>query len=144
MKILVINGPNMQLLGKREPTIYGTQTLADLEKILGDLADSKGIEVELFQSNHEGEIVDKLGNTDSNAVIINPAAYTHTSVAIRDAIKAIEIPVVEVHISNISERESFRHQSLTSPVCIGQICGFGFNGYCMAFNALYDLLKLNK
>jgi len=133
----------MQLLGQREPDIYGSETLADLESRIGVIAESVGYEVDFFQSNHEGDIVDKLGAADksSDAVIINPAAYTHTSVAIRDAIKAIAIPVVEVHLSNITEREEFRHTSLTAPVCMGQICGFGLMGYEMAFNALEKFLK---
>ena len=128
----------MQLLGKREPDIYGSDTLADLEKRLSSLAEKSNCKVSFLQSNHEGDIVDALGSADetADAVIINPAAYTHTSVAIRDAIKAIGIPVIEVHLSNISEREEFRHKSLTAPVCRGQICGFGFMGYEMAFHAL--------
>ena len=128
----------MQLLGKREPDIYGSETLADLEKRLTSLAEKADCKVSFLQSNHEGNIVDALGSADetADAVIINPAAYTHTSVAIRDAIKAIGIPVIEVHLSNISEREEFRHKSLTAPVCRGQICGFGFMGYEMAFHAL--------
>lgn len=143
MKILIINGPNMQLLGKREPEIYGSDSLDDLERKLRGIAAKSDIDVEFFQSNHEGDIVDKLGNAgkDADAVIINPAAYTHTSVAIRDAIKAIDLPVVEVHLSNITEREDFRHTSLTAPVCMGQICGFGLKGYEMAFDALKDILK---
>jgi len=143
MKIFIINGPNMQLLGKREPDIYGSETLADLETRIGGIANKVGFDVEFFQSNHDGDIVDKLGVADksADAVIINPAAYTHTSVAIRDAIKAIAVPVVEVHLSNITEREEFRHVSLTAPVCIGQICGFGLMGYEMAFNALEKFLK---
>jgi 3-dehydroquinate dehydratase-2 len=133
----------MQLLGKREPEIYGSDSLDDLECKLTGIAAKSDIDVEFFQSNHEGDIVDKLGNAgkDADAVIINPAAYTHTSVAIRDAIKAINLPVVEVHLSNISEREDFRHTSLTAPVCMGQICGFGQKGYEMAFDALKDILK---
>ena len=141
MKILIINGPNMQLLGKREPDIYGSDSLDDLESKIRGIAEKSEIEVEFFQSNHEGDIVDKLGEAEQNAVIINPAAYTHTSVAIRDAIKAINLPVVEVHLSNISEREDFRHTSLTAPVCMGQICGFGLKGYEMAFDALKDILS---
>jgi 3-dehydroquinate dehydratase-2 len=143
MKISIINGPNMQLLGKREPDIYGSETLADLESNMCAIAEKAGCEVDFFQSNHEGDIVDKLGTAaeEYDAVIINPAAYTHTSVAIRDAIKAIGIPVIEVHLSNITEREDFRHTSLTAPVCIGQICGFGLMGYEMAFSALEKIFK---
>ena len=143
MKILIINGPNMQLLGEREPDIYGSESLADLESRFAVITKDTDCEVIFFQSNHEGDIVDQLGSADKSvdAVIINPAAYTHTSVAIRDAIKAISIPVVEVHLSNISEREEFRHTSLTAPVCMGQICGFGLMGYEMAFFALKDFLQ---
>ena len=128
----------MQLLGKREPDIYGSDSLASLETRMNLLAEKADCKVTFLQSNHEGDIVDALGSADktADAVIINPAAYTHTSVAIRDAIKAIAIPVIEVHLSNISEREEFRHNSLTAPVCIGQICGFGLMGYEMAFHAL--------
>ena len=142
MKILVINGPNMQLLGQREPDIYGRESLADLEAKLNAVAKEVECEVIFSQSNHEGDIVDQLGEADKtvDAVIINPAAYTHTSVAIRDAIKAINIPVVEVHLSNIAEREEFRHTSLTAPVCMGQICGFGLMGYEMALHALKEFL----
>jgi len=142
MKILVINGPNMQLLGQREPDIYGRESLADLEVKLNTVAKDAGCEVIFSQSNHEGDIVDQLGTADKtvDAVIINPAAYTHTSVAIRDAIKAINIPVVEVHLSNITEREDFRHTSLTAPVCMGQICGFGLMGYETASHALKEFL----
>ena len=133
----------MQLLGQREPDIYGRESLADLEVRLTSLAEESGCEVTFTQSNHEGDIVDQLGTADKtvDAVIINPAAYTHTSVAIRDAIKAITIPVVEVHLSNITEREEFRHTSLTAPVCLGQICGFGLMGYEMAFYALQKFLN---
>ncbi len=132
----------MQLLGQREPDIYGSESLADLEEKLAIVAKKVNFEVTFLQSNHEGDIVDQLGSADKlvDAVIINPAAYTHTSVAIRDAIKAINIPVIEVHLSNITEREEFRHTSLTAPVCMGQICGFGLMGYEMAFYALENFL----
>jgi len=133
----------MQLLGEREPEIYGSGSLADMEKKLAELAEKAGAEVEFFQSNHEGDIVDRLGAARKNAdaVILNPAAYTHTSIAIRDAVKAAGIPVVEVHLSNISDREEFRHRSVTAPVCVGQICGFGIKGYELAFQALADRNK---
>ena len=144
MKILVINGPNMQLLGKREPEVYGRDTLSDIEKTLTDLASDKGVKIIFFQSNHEGEILDELGASlerGVDGIIINPAAYTHTSIAIRDAIKAVGIPAVEVHMSNINSRENFRHNSVTAPVCIGQICGFGMKSYEMALNALFDYIS---
>ena len=143
MRILVVNGPNLQLLGTREPDVYGKETLETLENSLRALAAEAGADVEFLQSNHEGEIVDAIGATPSeiDGIIINPAAYTHTSVAIRDALKSVDVPAVEVHISNISEREEFRHNSLTAPACVGQICGFGLFGYELAFKALLRHLK---
>ena len=138
MKILIINGPNMQLLGKREPEIYGRATLADLEKDLKDYALKIGVELEFFQSNHEGDIVDKIGAADESyaGIVINPAAYTHTSLAIHDAIKGCGIKTIEVHLSNIHARENIRHISLIAPACIGQIAGFGLNSYKLAINAI--------
>ena len=138
MRILVLNGPNLQLLGTREPDVYGVETLETLEKSLRKLAGEVKVEVEFLQSNHEGAIVDAIGAAHGvfDGIIINPAAYTHTSVAIRDALKSVDVPAIEVHISNISEREEFRHNSLTAPVCVGQICGFGLFGYELAFKAL--------
>jgi len=143
MKIMVINGPNMQLLGKREPSVYGNESLDDLQQMLAEFADTLGIETEFFQSNHEGDIVDKIGNIDNSVagIIINPAAYTHTSVAIHDALKSIAQPAVEVHLSNIHNREGFRHDSLTAPACVGQICGFGTLGYKLALEALAETIK---
>lgn len=142
MKILVINGPNLNMLGKREPEIYGATTLKDIENELTLTAEA-GVELEFFQSNHEGEIVEKiqkaLGAFDG--ILINPAAYTHTSVAIADAIAAVHLPAVEVHISNINAREDFRKHSYIAPKCIGQICGFGINGYKMGLCALVDSIK---
>ena len=142
VKILIIHGPNLHLLGRRETDIYGDDTIETINDEVERLAKERQTDVEFFQSNHEGDIVDQLGSADKlvDAVIINPAAYTHTSVAIRDAIKAINIPVIEVHLSNITEREEFRHTSLTAPVCMGQICGFGLMGYEMAFYALENFL----
>ncbi|MDD3065343.1 MAG: type II 3-dehydroquinate dehydratase [Endomicrobiaceae bacterium] len=133
-KILIINGPNLNLLGTREPEIYGKFTLADIENTLKDFAKKMNVEIECFQSNHEGEIVDKIGGAKNNfeGIIINPAAYTHTSVAIRDAIASVEIPVIEVHISNIYSREQFRHNSFIAPVAVGQISGLGIKGYLLA------------
>ena len=138
MRILVVNGPNLQLLGTREPDVYGKETLETLENSLRALATKAGVDVEFLQSNHEGAIVDAIGAAPGaiDGIIINPAAYTHTSVAIRDALKSVDVPAIEVHISNISEREEFRHTSLTAPVCVGQICGFGLFGYELAFKAL--------
>jgi 3-dehydroquinate dehydratase-2 len=144
MKILIINGPNMQLLGKREPHIYGTKTLTDLQNDLSEFTADLNVELSFFQSNHEGEIIDKiaLAAGEINGIVINPAAYTHTSIAIHDAIKGVGIPTVEVHLSNINAREGFRHQSCTAPACIGQICGFGFGSYKLAIQAL--MMALNE
>ncbi len=141
MKILVINGPNLNLLGTREPEIYGSATLSSIEKEILEYTESfKGVEVEFFQSNHEGEIVDKIQSAKGlyDGIIINPAAYTHTSVAIADAIKAVNLPAVEIHLSNINSREDFRKKSITAPSCIGQISGFGRNGYLAG---LFCLIK---
>lgn len=142
-KILVVNGPNLNLLGEREPDVYGKTTLKDIEDAMKALAKELKLELDFFQSNHEGEIVEKIGQSRKvyNAVIINPAAYTHTSVAIRDAVSACGLPVVEVHISNIYAREEFRHKSLIAPVAVGQISGFGLNGYLLALRAANNLLN---
>jgi 3-dehydroquinate dehydratase-2 len=133
-KILIINGPNLNLLGTREPEIYGKLTLNDIETQLKNKAEQLKVEIECFQSNCEGEIVNKIGSAQNkfDAIIINPAAYTHTSVAIRDAISAVAIATIEVHISNVYSREEFRHKSFIAPVCIGQISGLGVNGYLLA------------
>mgnify|MGYP003483794349 FL=1 len=133
-KILIINGLNLNLLGTREPEIYGKTTLKDIETELKNKAEKLNVEIECFQSNHEGEIVDKICNAKNNfdAIIINPAAYTHTSVAIRDAFAAVDIPAIEVHISNVYSREEFRHNSLIAPVVVGQIAGLGIQGYLLA------------
>ena len=134
MKLIIINGPNLNLLGKREPEIYGSQSFNDfLEKLQKKLPD---IEIDYFQSNIEGEIVDKIQEVgfSYNGIILNAAAYTHTSVAISDAIAAITTPVIEVHISNIYKREEYRHKSIISAHCVGMIAGLGFDGYTMACN----------
>ncbi len=138
MKFLVINGPNLNMLGTREPEKYGTTTLADIEKEIEAHAKEKGVEVDFYQSNIEGEIVTAIQKAKGvyDGIIINPAAYTHTSVALRDAILAVELPAVEIHLSNIHTREEFRHHSFTAPVCIGQITGFGKFGYIMALDAI--------
>ena len=133
MKILVINGPNMNMLGIREPDVYGRQTYADLCEHIK--RGCEGEELDFFQSNHEGAIVDRIHAAyfdGTDGIVINPAAHTHYSYAIRDAIKAIMLPAVEVHISAIDKREEFRHVSVTAPVCKAQICGKGFDGYVMA------------
>jgi len=143
MKLLVINGPNLNMLGLREPDIYGRQDYAALEKLIRDTCREAGIEVELFQSNHEGAIVDKIqaawGNTDG--IVINPAAYTHTSVAILDALKAVAIPAVEVHISDVKSREDFRQISYAGMACVKTYMGLGFDGYRQAILFLKDYLK---
>lgn len=141
--ILVVNGPNLNLLGEREPEVYGKTTLQDIENAMKALASELKLELDFFQSNHEGEIVEKIGQSGKtyNAVIMNPAAYTHTSVAIRDAVAACGLPVIEVHISNIYAREEFRHKSLIAPVASGQISGFGLNSYLLALRAAVNLLK---
>lgn len=143
MKILVINGPNLNMLGIREPDIYGRKTYDDLLLYIKEEANRLGVAVEFYQSNHEGDIVDKIqsayGNTDG--IVINPAAYTHTSIAIPDALKAVGIPTVEVHISDISSREAFRRISYVSPVALKTIAGKGFEGYILAMNELISHCK---
>jgi len=143
MKILVINGVNMNMLGVREPEKYGKLTLKDLEKDLYAYSFELGIDIETYQSNHEGEIVEKIQEARNNfdGIVINAAAYTHTSVAIRDAIAAVEIPTVEVHMTNIHAREEFRHKSLIAAVCKGQIAGFGAESYKLALKGLSEILK---
>jgi len=145
-KILVIHGPNLDLLGKREPEIYGKLSLDEINKQLKSLAKEESSEVEFLQSNHEGEIVDAIGKADDNfdVLLINPAAYTHTSVAIRDAIAAVKLPAVEVHLSNIYAREEFRHTSLISPVAKGQVSGFGIDSYLLGLKAAINLARINK
>jgi 3-dehydroquinate dehydratase-2 len=145
MKVLVIHGPNLNLLGSRESEIYGTKTLEDIDGMLRSLAEELGVEVVIKQSNHEGEIVDMIQESkDFGAIIINPAAYTHTSVAIRDAIAAVEVPAVELHLSNIHSREEFRQKSLIAPVAYGQISGFGFESYLLALRAAVSIINAKE
>ena len=141
-KILVIHGPNLGLLGQREPAIYGRLTLKDINEKLQKLAGKKKVRLTIKQSNHEGEIVDLIGKAKSkfDGLLINPAAYTHTSVAIRDAIAASGIITVEVHLSNIYSREEFRHKSLISPVAKGTVLGFGYKSYLLGLEALLDII----
>lgn len=146
MKILVINGVNMNMLGVREPEKYGSMTLPELESELMGYANELGISLETYQSNIEGEIVEKIqqsrGNVDG--IVLNAAAYTHTSIAIRDAISASGVPVVEIHMTNIHSREDFRHKSLIAPVAIGQISGFGKDSYKLGIMGLLNYLSINK
>ena len=141
MNILVIHGPNLHLLGSRQPSIYGTTDLATINRGLKALAAKRGASLTIVQSNHEGEIVELIGRAKRgvDALVINPAAYTHTSVAIRDAIEASGLPAIEVHLSNIYAREAFRHQSLIAPVCQGQVCGFGPASYRLGLEAALSL-----
>ena len=142
---MIIIGDNMNMLGLRETQKYGTMTLKDLEKELYAFSFELGIDIETFQSNFEGEIVEKIHQTKDNfdGIVINAGAYTHTSVAIRDAISAVNIPTVEVHMTNIYKREEFRHHSYIAPVCIGQISGFGINSYKLGLKAVVDYLNTN-
>lgn len=143
MKILVIQGPNLNMLGTREQNIYGGMKLEQIHKQMEEVAKNNGFEIEFFQSNLEGEIVDKIQEAlgDSHGIIINPGAYTHTSIAIRDAITAVNLPTVEVHISNIYKREEFRHKSMIAPVVAGQISGFGPFSYHLAMVAMIQILN---
>ena len=145
LKILVLHGPNLNLLGMREPETYGTQTLADINRDLATLAQRLGAEITAYQSNHEGALVDRLHQARDEgfeAIIINPAAYTHTSVALRDALLAVNLPFVEVHLSNVHQRESFRHRSFLSDIASGVIAGFGSGSYTLALRGL--IAQLHK
>lgn len=137
-KFLVVHGPNLQLLGEREVSVYGKVTLAQINKALEKEAEVLGVSVEILQSNHEGALVDRIGNArpEYSGVLINPAAYTHTSVAIRDALAACGLPAVEVHLSNIYRREDFRQHSMTAPACIAQVAGFGKDSYLLGLRGL--------
>lgn len=142
MNVLVINGPNLNLLGKREPGVYGHTTLEEIQVRMRELGRELGLTVEFLQSNSEGALVDAVQSAlgRANAIVINPAAYTHTSVALRDAISAVGLPAVEVHLSNIHAREEFRHTSLTAHSCRGVLAGFGAEGYLLALRAVASLL----
>lgn len=144
MKILLLNGPNLQLLGTREPGIYGSVTLSAIETEVISLGKTLGCEITAYQSNCEGELVSMIGSAKINGfdgIILNAAAYTHTSIALRDAISAVKLPVIEVHLSNTAAREEFRHRSMIAPVCCGVIAGFGKNSYLLALRALCDFLN---
>jgi 3-dehydroquinate dehydratase II len=140
-QVLVLNGPNMNLLGEREPEIYGSVTLAEINQRLVEFIPS--VKLQIIQSNHEGVLVDAIqeARTWAQGILINPAGYTSTSIAIRDSISAVKLPAVEVHLSNIYSREPFRSQSVIVPVCIGQICGFGWRSYLLGLTALLDYLE---
>lgn len=147
-KVLVLNGPNLNLLGQREPAVYGSTTLADVEALCRDTGARLGVAVECLQSNHEGVLIDALQAAGRGVktgevlgVVFNPGAYTHTSVALHDAIKGAEVPVVEIHISNVHAREAFRHHSYVSPAALGIVVGFGVDGYVLAMEGLVRKLK---
>jgi 3-dehydroquinate dehydratase II len=144
--VLVLNGPNLNLLGLREPGVYGTTTMEDINNRMVELGKELGVDVRCFQSNHEGALIDALhdARTWATGVVFNPGGYTHTSVALRDAISAIKIPVVEVHISNVHAREEFRHHSMISAVCAGTISGLGVNSYLLGLRALADKPSADK
>lgn len=143
MTIAVVHGPNLRLLGRREPHVYGTDTLAQINAALESLARELGVELEIFQSNHEGEILDFLEEVSSRArgILINPAGLTHTSVALRDAVLGLGLPTVEVHLSNPAAREAFRHRSFLAPVALGTVAGFGKNSYLLGLRALFAHLE---
>lgn len=142
-RVLVVHGPNLNMLGRREPAIYGHTTLADINTQVTALGDELGIEVEVFQSNHEGELVSKIQDAAEQcaAIVINAGAYTHTSVAILDALLAVGLPVVEVHLSNLYKREDFRHHSYIARAAVGQICGFGAESYLLGLRAAVGRIK---
>lgn len=145
-RILILNGPNLNLLGTREPEIYGSETLADIEKECTTHAKNLNLAIDLRQSNSEGECVDWIQEAAAgwSGIIINPAAYTHTSIAIMDALKQVSCPIIEVHLSNIFARESYRHHSYVSPVANGIVCGFGGDGYILALDAMAQLVRKKK
>jgi 3-dehydroquinate dehydratase-2 len=146
MRILLLNGPNLNLLGKREPRLYGTETLAAITRRLKTKAKKAGVRIVAFQANEEGVLVTRIGESRGryDGILFNPGAYTHTSIALRDALQACEVPCVEVHLSNIHAREEFRQRSYTAGACIGQVCGFGGHGYALALEGLIEHLKKRK
>ena len=145
MKILILNGPNLNLLGTREPGVYGTATLEGIEKSLREAAHAHSVEVDFIQSNHEGELVTHIGKSQGKyqGIVFNPGAYTHTSIALRDALQAVSVPCVEVHLSNTYKREEFRQRSLTAGACVGQVMGFGARSYTLGLQGLIDFIREN-
>ena len=143
MRVLVINGPNLNLLGAREPGIYGTMTLRELEEEVRRVAETRGVEVQFVQSNHEGVLIDRLHQASdwADAVLLNAGGLTHTSVSLRDAVVAVGVPVIEIHLSNVQGRERFRHRSLIAPVAVGQITGFGPFSYLLGLEAAIHVVK---
>ena len=143
LSVLVINGTNLNMLGRREPEVYGSQTLEDINQTLRSIAENLDVSLAFFQSNHEGALVDKVQDALNvhQGILINPGAYTHTSVAIRDAIAAVALPTVEVHLSNIHKREAFRHHSYIAPVAVGQISGFGADSYRIGLEGLVSYIR---
>jgi len=146
MKILFLNGPNLNLLGRREPGIYGAHTLGDIERMIRERASALGVEVDFRQTNSEGELIAWIqeSRTGVDVVVLNAAAYTHTSVGVRDAITAANVPTIEVHISNVHAREDFRHRSVLAGVCVGQITGFGAYSYLLALEAAINVIESKK